>query len=77
MIAIWTSDPAGCDLDEHHNQSHHLMSLRTYVYCFMTMEHVGSSTSESGVTDDEFYGSHLEVVNMGACFHFLLNQKMY
>ena len=43
----------------------------------MTMEHVGSSTSESGVTDDEFYGSHLEVVNMGACFHFLLNQKMY
>ena len=43
----------------------------------MTMEHVGSSTSESGVIDDEFYGSHLEVVNMGACFHFLLNQKMY
>ena len=35
MIAISTSDPAGCDLDEHHNQSHHLMSLRTYVYCFI------------------------------------------
>ena len=36
----------------------------------MTMEHVGSSTSENGVTDDEFFGSHLEVVNMGACFFF-------